>query len=251
MATTYVRNQATGEFELVGPGGASTDTTLSLTGKPADAAAVGSALAMKVNQSTIEELLGDKIDQYQIYYETNLDEIVNSGLYYVHNDSGDELNYPIGQNGHLIVIEGNDFVRQLFFRGGTQNVNDIQWYSRSKHATVNDGAWGDWWLISGLELAWYGRAALDTEICLGSYYGCQAWVISGHPTSDSSGVSTIYVPRNFFTTDETKYALTISDETGYIGFRVYYKESDNQAYAKIFAATNTTEGYLRYVYRVS
>lgn len=44
MATTYVRNDA-GQFELVGPGGATTDTTLSKTGKPADAAAVGSALA--------------------------------------------------------------------------------------------------------------------------------------------------------------------------------------------------------------
>ena len=48
MATTYVRNDA-GEFELVGPGGATTDTTLSQTGKPADAAAVGNALAQKSN----------------------------------------------------------------------------------------------------------------------------------------------------------------------------------------------------------
>lgn len=44
MATTYVRN-ANGEFELVGPGSANTDTTLSMAGKPADAAAVGSALS--------------------------------------------------------------------------------------------------------------------------------------------------------------------------------------------------------------
>ena len=43
MATTYVRNE-NGQFELVGPGGATTDTTLSQVGKPADAAAVGSAL---------------------------------------------------------------------------------------------------------------------------------------------------------------------------------------------------------------
>lgn len=47
MAVTYVRNSQTGEFELVGPGGATTDTTLSQIGKPADAAAVGSALAAK------------------------------------------------------------------------------------------------------------------------------------------------------------------------------------------------------------
>ena len=47
MAVTYVRNTETGEFELVGPGGATTDTTLSLSGKPADAASVGSALTTK------------------------------------------------------------------------------------------------------------------------------------------------------------------------------------------------------------
>ena len=46
MATTYVRNEQ-GQFELVGPGGATTDTTLSQVGKPADAAAVGIALAKK------------------------------------------------------------------------------------------------------------------------------------------------------------------------------------------------------------
>ena len=44
MAVTYVRNDQ-GEFIQVGPGGASTDTTLSQQGKPADAAAVGNALA--------------------------------------------------------------------------------------------------------------------------------------------------------------------------------------------------------------
>lgn len=45
MAVTYVRNPNTGEFEQVGPGGATTDTTLSQIGKPADAAAVGNALS--------------------------------------------------------------------------------------------------------------------------------------------------------------------------------------------------------------
>lgn len=54
MATTYVRNSQ-GEFELVGPGGATTDPTLSLAGKPADAAAVGSALAMKSDSNHTHE----------------------------------------------------------------------------------------------------------------------------------------------------------------------------------------------------
>lgn len=46
MAVTYVRNDQTGEFELVSPGAATTDTTLSQLGVPADAAAVGNALVL-------------------------------------------------------------------------------------------------------------------------------------------------------------------------------------------------------------
>ena len=45
MAVTYLRNSETGQFEQVGPGGATTDTTLSMVGKPADAGAVGSAIS--------------------------------------------------------------------------------------------------------------------------------------------------------------------------------------------------------------
>ena len=45
MAVTYVRNAETGIFEQVGPGGATTDVTLSQVGKPADASAVGNALS--------------------------------------------------------------------------------------------------------------------------------------------------------------------------------------------------------------
>ena len=44
MSLTYIRNPNTGKFEQVGPGGATTDTTLTLVGKPADAQAVGNAL---------------------------------------------------------------------------------------------------------------------------------------------------------------------------------------------------------------
>lgn len=44
MSIIYVRNQETNEFELIGQGGPATDTTLSVSGKPADAAAVGVAL---------------------------------------------------------------------------------------------------------------------------------------------------------------------------------------------------------------
>lgn len=62
MATTYVRNQETGEFELVGPG-AVTDTTLSQLGVPADAAAVGSALSNYATQAYVNSQVINKVDQ--------------------------------------------------------------------------------------------------------------------------------------------------------------------------------------------
>lgn len=63
MATTYVRNASTGEFELVGPGGATTDTTLSLSGKPADAAAVGAAVANCATVAYVSGQVGTKVDK--------------------------------------------------------------------------------------------------------------------------------------------------------------------------------------------
>jgi len=54
MAVTYVRNDQ-GNFEIVGPGGATTDTTLSLVGRPADASAVGNALAGYATKTELSE----------------------------------------------------------------------------------------------------------------------------------------------------------------------------------------------------
>lgn len=61
MSVTYIRNEQ-GQFEKVGPGGASTDTTLSQPGKPADAAAVGSAIS--VLNSTVNAELNNKAPKY-------------------------------------------------------------------------------------------------------------------------------------------------------------------------------------------
>lgn len=61
MAVTYVRNEQ-GEFELVGPGGATTDVTLSQDGKAADAGAVGNAIN-NLN-STVQAQLDDKAPMY-------------------------------------------------------------------------------------------------------------------------------------------------------------------------------------------
>lgn len=56
MATTYVRNPQTNEFEKVGPGAATTDTTLSQLGCPADAAAVGAALTNYATEAYVSDI---------------------------------------------------------------------------------------------------------------------------------------------------------------------------------------------------
>lgn len=378
MAVTYVRN-ADGAFEKVGPGSASTDSTLSLAGKPADAAAVGNALSnyatavsvdtkfnacredldelmsrshnifsslteigittfpttmktvvnampansaividtrrvngtgssydtetisdwgnttngmaliMKgvtdarvtmmilygsseaghgdltmgnyavtnnvVNWTTFDKKLDDeldkKVDKVKKYSAVDLNTLTESGLYYVSDETTD-LHCPIGTNGHILVMSDGTRVRQVFFRVGTIDSNNHQWYSRSlgSDLTIGDNGWSKWWLLSGSEIAWSGTAKLNSEINLGSRYGCQGWVIAGQPTKTDT-YSTIYVPRHFLTTNTTKWKLQIADETGYVSFYFYYKESDDNVYAKVVWVSDTTNSALRYAYRVS
>ena len=61
MAVTYVRNDQ-GVFEQVGFNTASTDTTLSQVDKPADAAAVGVALAGYISYSKLANIFGTYYD---------------------------------------------------------------------------------------------------------------------------------------------------------------------------------------------
>lgn len=393
MSVTYVRNPETGAFEKVGPGGATTDTTLSQAGKPADAAAVGSALsnyataasvssqmnakvdkvtgkslstndftnayktgldelmaqshnvfsslteigittfpttmkavseampansmimidnrringvdsgyntetisdwgntangnaiivkgvstarigmlllygttatsaanihygsyahdANRVNWVNIDDKFNDKVDKVKKYAAIDLNTLTESGLYYVSDETTD-LHCPAGSNGHILVMSDGTRVRQVFFRVGTVDSNNYQWYSRSlgSDLTVGDNGWSKWWLLSGSEIAWSGTAKLNAEINLGSRYGCQAWVIAGQPTKTDT-YSTIYVPRHFLTTDATKWKLQIADETGYVSFYFYYKTSDDNVYAKVVWVSDTTNSALRYAYRVS
>lgn len=392
MSVTYVRNE-NGIFEQVGPGGATTDTTLSQAGKPADAAAVGSALTNYATQAYVGDAITTKVDKvsgkalstndFTNTYKSGLDKLMShshnifsslteigiatfpttmkavseampansmividtrringvetgyntetisdwnsiangtalimkgvttarvtmlilygssesdhgdftvgnyatsnntvswtqsndflekkvdkmiklsavdlntlteSGLYYVSDETTD-LHCPIGTNGHMLVISDGTRVRQVFFRVGTVDSNNHQWYSRSlgSDLTVGDNGWSKWWLLSGSEIAWQGTAKLNAEINLGSRYGCQGWVIAGQPTKTDT-YSTIYVPRHFLTTDATKWKLQIADETGYVSFYFYYKTSDNNAYAKVVWVSDTTNSALRYAYRVS
>jgi hypothetical protein len=62
MAVTYVRDE-NGQFVQVSPG-TTTDTTLSQTGKPADAAAVGSALSNYATSAYVDSQLNNKAPKY-------------------------------------------------------------------------------------------------------------------------------------------------------------------------------------------
>lgn len=204
-----------------------------------------------VSWTTSDDLLNKKVDKVKKYAAIDLNTLTESGLYYVSDETAD-LHCPIGSNGHILVMSDGTRVRQVFFRVGTVDSNNYQWYSRSlgSDLTVGDNGWSKWWLLSGSELAWSGTAKLNAEINLGSRYGCQGWVVAGQPTKTDT-YSTIYVPRQFLTTDTTKWKLQIADETGYVSFYFYYKTSDDNVYAKVVWVSDTTNSALRYAYRVS
>lgn len=204
-----------------------------------------------VNWTTLDSKLNTKVDKIKKYAAVDLNTLTETGIYYV-SDETTNLHCPIGTNGHLLVMSDGTRVRQVFFRVGTVDSNSFQWYSRSlgSDLTVGENGWSQWWLLSGMEIAWSGTAKLNAEINLGSRYGCQGWVIAGQPTKTDT-FSTIYVPRYFLTTDTDKYKLQIADETGYVSFYFYYKENDDNAYAKVVWVSDTTNSALRYVYRVS
>ena len=195
----------------------------------------------------------NKLDKNIKLASVNLNTITEPGLYYVSSGTTD-LHFPAGSNGHMLVMSDGERIRQVFFRVGTVDTNSFQWYSRNRSSVLTDGldgdGWSQWWMLSGLDIAWSGTAKLNAEINLGSRYGCQGWVIAGQPTKTDT-FSTIYIPRYFLTTDTDKHKLQIADETGYVSFYFYYKESDNNVYAKVVWVSDTTNSALRYAYRVS
>ena len=72
---------------------------------------------------------------------TNLNDYIENGEYYF--DVGRApINRPAGTNGWLQVIKGgdNNTAKQLWFRHGTENINDYQSYVR----TLTGGTWSDW-----------------------------------------------------------------------------------------------------------
>lgn len=373
MATTYVRNQETGEFELVGPGSATTDTTLSQFGKPADAAAVGAALSnyatrasvddqfnaykedlnelmsrshnvfssltdigittfpttMKtiantlpansmvvidtrrvngsgtsygtetisdwnnstngtafiikgvtnarvtmmilygssesdhgdltmgnyainsnsVNWTTLDSKLDKKVNKITNKSGVDLNTLTEPGFYFVSasESTATDLNFPIGINGHMIVMsDGNGRVRQLWMRLGTADSNNYQTYTRTFHNNV----WSKWWLVCGQEKVWNGGTVLNSEINVGSRYGCQNWVVVARLQS-TGALASVVIPRAFLTSDPTLYgSWQIADEECWITFTFCYKDDDN-VYIKVISQTNSEYTTLRYVYRTT
>lgn len=97
--------------------------------------------------------LNDALDAYYYvkdntnfdYSNVNLNNITKSGIYSVVTDNSARDNFPSGINGVLYVysyvIGSNQFVRQIFYRIGTINSNDYNFYSRQIRS---DGTIGDW-----------------------------------------------------------------------------------------------------------
>jgi hypothetical protein len=389
MSVTYLRNSQTGKFEPIGPGGATTDTTLTQVGKPADAAAVGNALlnyatavelsnkvdivngkdlstndftdsyktgldelmshshnvfsslteigiktfpttmklvseampansmiiidtrrvngvetgyntetiadwgneyngtalivkgistarvgmmilygttqtsvarifygsyahdADKVNWVDLDGVLGGKVDKVKKYSAIDLNTLTTSGIYYV-SDETTALHCPAGSNGHVLVMSDGARVRQVFFRVGTVDTNNYQWYSRSlgSDLTVGENGWSKWWLLSGTEKVWNGGTVLNSEINVGSRYGCQSWVVVAR-LQNTGALASVVIPRAFLTSEPTEYGRwQIADEECYISFYFYYK-SDNNVYLKVIDQTNSEYTTLKYVYRMS
>lgn len=70
---------------------------------------------------------------------TDLDNYKESGIYFFDTNYVPE-NIPAGNNGWLVVLKGSgNFVKQVWYRAGTANLNDSDTYVRT-----NTGSWSSW-----------------------------------------------------------------------------------------------------------
>lgn len=207
--------------------------------------------ADRVNWDDLDVQLNSKVDKIKTYSAVDLNNLTTSGLYYVSSETT-ALHCPVGSNGHILVMSDGTRVRQVFFRVGTVDTNNFQWYSRSlgSDTTAGDNGWSQWWILSGFEKVWNGGTVLNSEINIGSRYGCTSWVVVAR-LQNTGSLASVVIPRAFLTTDTTLYKFQIADETAYISFYIYYKASDDNVYLKVVDQTNSEYTTLKYVYRVS
>ena len=207
--------------------------------------------ANKVNWVDMDSVLSGKVDKLKKYAAVDLNTLTESGLYYV-SDLTTSHHCPAGSNGHVLVMSDGTRVRQVFFRVGTVDTNNYQWYSRSlgSDLTVGENGWSKWWMLSGTEKVWNGGTVLNSEINVGSRYGCQSWVVVARLQS-TSALASVVIPRAFLTSNPNEYGYwQIADEECWITFTFCYKE-DNNVYIKVVDQTNSEYTTLKYVYRMS
>lgn len=208
--------------------------------------------ANNVNWINIDDKFGAKVDKNTKLAAVDLNTLTTAGFYYV-SDETTALHCPAGSNGHMLVMSDGARIRQVFFRVGTIDSNNFQWYSRSRSSVTTDGVEGDgwsrWWLLSGTEKVWNGGTVLNSEINIGSRYGCQSWIVVAR-LQNTGAMASVVIPRAFLTNDTDLYKFQIADETAFISFFIYYK-SDNNVYLKVVDQTDSEYTTLKYVYRMS
>lgn len=206
-----------------------------------------------VNWCNLDDQLDAKVNKISAKGSVDLNTVTETGLYYVTSGGSSDKHFPTGTNGHLLVMSDGTRVRQVFFRVGTVDTNNYQWYSRSlgsdTTAGVDGNGWSQWWLLSGYEKIWNGGTVLNSEINIGSRYGCTSWVVVAR-LQNTGALASVVIPRAFLVSDTTTYRFQIADETAYISFYIYYK-SDNDVYLKVVDQTDSTYTTLKYVYRMS
>ena len=168
------------------------------------------------------------------------------GFYFVSSGTT-ALNFPIGVNGHLLVMnDGSGRIRQLFMRLGTADSNNYQTYTRTCHTST----WSKWWIVCGQEKVWNGGTVLNSEINVGSRYGCQSWLVVARLQS-TGALASVVIPRAFLTDNPNEYgSWQIADEECWITFSFCYKSDDN-VYIKVLSQTNSEYTTLKYVYRIT
>ena len=199
-----------------------------------------------VSWTTLGSLLDEKVDKIVNKAGVNLNTLTEPGFYFVSSGTT-ALNFPIGVNGHLLVMnDGEGRIRQLFMRLGTADSNNFQWYTRTCHTST----WSKWWLVCGQEKVWNGGTVLNSEINVGSRYGCQSWLVVARLQS-TGALASVVIPRAFLVSDPNEYgSWQIADEECWITFTFCYKE-DNNVYIKVIDQTNSEYTTLKYVYRIT
>lgn len=199
-----------------------------------------------VSWTTLGSLLDEKVDKIVNKAGVNLNTLTEPGFYFVSSGTT-ALNFPIGVNGHLLVMnDGEGRIRQLFMRLGTADSNNFQWYTRTCHTST----WSKWWLVCGQEKVWNGGTVLNSEINVGSRYGCQSWLVVARLQS-TGALASVVIPRAFLVSDPNEYgSWQIADEECWITFTFCYKE-DNNVYIKVIDQADSEYTTLKYVYRIT